>query len=350
MTNTISVIIPFYNSSDFLLDSVKSVLSQSYHDFEIILVDDGSSDNSLLVAKEISRNDSRIKVFTNKNEGPGKARIFGVEKSVGKYVMFLDSDDFLVNDALEKIANAFVKNNVDAVRFHGRYYPSGKILEKMECEKKIHILSKSDIDAYISMSDKLSSMCFQAYKRELLDGMQIKRKILYCEDYLINQYVYSKNRRILVMKDPLYEYRINEKSTTRNTDDKKIISNISDRLYVCCETLRFIDNSCLDENNKAIARGYQIERIRREITRYFKEYRVKQADVKHILHKEDFYSVLSKIKQNDIDLFVKKIKFTERMKTAKIVKKIYEDDIYAITKYAKICYIYSKMKKWCKII
>lgn len=112
-TPKISIIMPVYNGSDYLNDSIKSVLNQTFKDFELICVNDSSIDNSLEILNKFSNIDDRIKVFTKENAGPGEAINYGVEKSNGKYLCFLDQDDLYKNVYLEKMYNKIVETKTD---------------------------------------------------------------------------------------------------------------------------------------------------------------------------------------------------------------------------------------------
>ena len=110
----ISVIMPIYNDEEKIYDSINSVLSQSLTDIELICVDDGSTDNSLRILKSLAEKDDRIRVFSQKNQGSGKARNKGISEAKGEYIAFLDSDDQMVdNDALNQLYTEAKKNNVD---------------------------------------------------------------------------------------------------------------------------------------------------------------------------------------------------------------------------------------------
>ena len=110
-----SIIMPCYNSSKTLIDSVDSVLNQSYKNVELIVVDDGSTDNSLEILNNIK--DERVKLFKQGNKGPGCARNFGINKSTGDYILFCDSDDLLKNDIIEKINKITDFQKYDVVLF-----------------------------------------------------------------------------------------------------------------------------------------------------------------------------------------------------------------------------------------
>lgn len=109
----ISVIMPIYNAYDYLRPAMDSVLDQSFRDFELICVDDGSTDKSLEVIKEYQKGDSRIRIVTETNAGPAKARNFGLKKARGEYVAFLDADDFFEPDLLEKLWCIAERDNLD---------------------------------------------------------------------------------------------------------------------------------------------------------------------------------------------------------------------------------------------
>ena len=97
----ISIVIPVYNTEKYLKLSVDSVLSQSYQDWELILVDDGSKDGSGAICDKYASEDSRIKVYHTVNQGVTAARGYGVEQSTGEWICFLDADDTLADDALQ---------------------------------------------------------------------------------------------------------------------------------------------------------------------------------------------------------------------------------------------------------
>ena len=121
-----SIVIPVYNVEQYLKNCVDSVLSQTFTDFELILVDDGSTDNSPLICDEYAKNDARVRVVHKVNGGQSSARNIGVSKAVGEYIVFLDSDDFICkNDFLEKLNKA---DQTDVIIYrYSKYYSDDKI-------------------------------------------------------------------------------------------------------------------------------------------------------------------------------------------------------------------------------
>lgn len=107
----VSIIVPIYNAERYINECIDSVLNQTLTDFELICVVDGSTDNSLNLLEEYS--DSRIRIFTQENRGPGASRNVGMEHATGEYVMFIDADDYLRLDALEKLYNVCEEKSLD---------------------------------------------------------------------------------------------------------------------------------------------------------------------------------------------------------------------------------------------
>ena len=113
----ISIVVPVYNSSNFLRQCLDSILEQTFQDFELLCVDDGSTDNSREILQEYGEKDRRIKIFTRKNDGKGAAaaRNLGLAHAKGKYIQFLDSDDFFARDMLECMVEKAEKLSLDVV-------------------------------------------------------------------------------------------------------------------------------------------------------------------------------------------------------------------------------------------
>ena len=101
VTPKISVIIPVYNTAEYLKEAVGSICNQTCKSLQIIVVDDGSTDSSPEILRQLAKEDSRIEIITRKNSGQGAARNKGLERAVGEYVYFMDSDDILEPDCLE---------------------------------------------------------------------------------------------------------------------------------------------------------------------------------------------------------------------------------------------------------
>ena len=126
MKNDVSIIVPIYNAEKYIKKCVDSLVNQTKKELEIILINDGSTDNTLKILKEYK--DKRIKLFSNKNQGIGKTRNFGISKATSEYIMFCDSDDYYEPNMCELMFNEAEKNDLDIVicDFY-KEYDSGKI-------------------------------------------------------------------------------------------------------------------------------------------------------------------------------------------------------------------------------
>ena len=112
---TVSVIIPVYNAQEGIKQCIDSLLNQSFTDFEIILINDGSTDNSLEVIKKYAADNDFIRVIDKENEGVAKTRNKGIQLANGKYIVFIDNDDFVDSDYLERFYNAIDQEQLDIV-------------------------------------------------------------------------------------------------------------------------------------------------------------------------------------------------------------------------------------------
>ena len=145
----ISVIMPIYNDEEKLNDAINSVLNQTLTEIELICVDDGSTDNSLSILNDFAEKDDRIRVFSQKNQGSGKARNKGISEAKGEYIAFLDSDDQMVdNDALNQLYTEAKKNNVDMASGGIQFVDKGKISYEFSCFKPITELKLRPVGDY----------------------------------------------------------------------------------------------------------------------------------------------------------------------------------------------------------
>jgi len=199
----VSIIIPTYNRGKYIREAIQSVLNQTYQNFEIIVSDDGSTDNTKEVVE--SFNDRRIKYFWNKNSGlPAVARNIGIKKSSGKYIAFLDSDDLWLAKKLEKQINEFEKNeNIGLVCSHRIYFD-----EKKEWIKKININDKDFTFKSLFIRNKVTCSTV-IVKRSIFDNIGLFNectKLQAGEDYEMWLRI-ANSYRIKYIQEPLVKYR-----------------------------------------------------------------------------------------------------------------------------------------------
>lgn len=259
-----SVIVPVYNVSQYLKRCIDSILSQSYGDFELLLVDDGSTDDSGRICDEYAKKDNRIKVFHKKNGGVSSARNKGIDEARGNYVVFVDSDDYILQDRLLQIMK-LSDNNPDMIV---EYYAS-----PADCKYKYKIIDNKDFDIIKNVSVIWTS----AFSNEVLNTHNIRfdENIWHGEDSLFileffnscstvifadeYGYVYEKghedglNVKFQNWENELYVYKkinnISQKILDRLSKEQEETLSISfgqmlrviKAIYKDENTLRFID-------------------------------------------------------------------------------------------------------------
>ena len=202
----ISVIVPVYNEERYLASCLDSILNQSYHFLELIVINDGSKDFSAKIADTYSEHDQRVKSYTFNHEGLSEARNHGVSVATGEYITFVDSDDMLYPGALEEMIKLLKKENGDIVEgrtIRGTDFKHPKIPK----EYKIKVFnSERAIEDLLYQRTLLASVCGKLFKRGLFEDLNFERGIMY-EDLNIIYRIFEKCSKIIVTDFPVYFYR-----------------------------------------------------------------------------------------------------------------------------------------------
>lgn len=228
----ISVIIPIFNAEDYLHVCLNSVLKQTYQNFEIICIDDCSTDSSLEILEYFSQKDSRIKVLKNdSNRGPGYSRNKGLDVACGKYVLFLDADDWFSLDAFEILSNISEKNNLDLLIFENMVYHDE--LQDFEINKNFIDRLENKIFNHFDLDKSDLFLMFNAswnkfYLKSFLDVNNIRfpNENIIHEDYPFFYNVLTSAVRISLINNCLYIKRQNSCSLL-NSGFERIFDNIS---------------------------------------------------------------------------------------------------------------------------
>lgn len=200
----ISVIIPVYNVADYLPRCVETVLSQSYTNLEIILVDDGATDNSGSLCDEYAEKDSRIRVIHKKNGGLSSARNAGLDVCKGDYITFIDSDDWITSDYVDTLFNLLVTNNADmsVASFQVAFSQEDKIESKGINEI---ILGTKDAISYL-LYQKVSTCAYaKLFKSDILSDIRFPEGRLY-EDVVPMYLCFKKSEKIAITNKKIYAY------------------------------------------------------------------------------------------------------------------------------------------------
>lgn len=232
----LSVIIPVYNVENYVEECILSVLNQSVNDMEVIVVDNGSTDNSMKKIKGI--NDKRVKVYSIEQCGVGAARNYGLRVSNGKYVAFMDSDDFLINkNAYHDMINRLEKSNEVFITAKAKYYYEDGTFKSME-KNNNNIFKNKQLPSKEYLLESIKSnriyvvVWLSIYNRSFLidNNLFFKEGILH-EDELFTNKLLLKLDNILLFDEEIYGYRQRKGSIMNQMNEKRI----NDIYYVCLE-------------------------------------------------------------------------------------------------------------------
>lgn len=212
MKKKVSIIVPIYNSEKYIKSCVESLINQTYHNIEILLVDDGSKDNSFNICSDFT--DNRIKIYKKDNGGVSSARNFGLQKATGYYVTFVDSDDLVEKDYVDFLVKAISDDGVDLsiCNFYSH--------TKNKNEFLVDIISQEETFYNILNDTRYSGYVWnKLYKLNIIreNKLSFNEKISVCEDFLFNCYYISYIKRVAYVDSQLYWYNCdNESSATYN--------------------------------------------------------------------------------------------------------------------------------------
>ena len=299
----VSVVVPVYNVQKYLMRCYESIASQTYDNWEAILVDDGSTDDSGKICDQIAEKDERITVVHKKNEGLGLARNHGVSLCNGEYVLFLDSDDYIENDTIEFLLNLAVEYRCDLVI--GNKYYQGKAIDLPlnEGAYRNNEITTEIIPRIIGCNpgnaDQLTpSSCGNLYKRRLFLVNDLwfpsERQIIW-EDLAFNFEYLQVCSSVYLTEKPVYNYCYNGESLTHKYD--------SEKLQKVMKMYRYMKKR-IDDTNMTNLIGDRLENnfighIRTCLkleTYYSKENGVRTAtkNIKRMCEHEDVRAIISK--------------------------------------------------------
>ena len=225
----ISVIIPVYNVEKYLRECLDSVLNQSFDDLEIICVNDGSTDNSLNILKEYHKKDARIKIITQENKGLSSARNTGLEQSTGNYIYFIDSDDYIENNALSEVYNLAESKDLDMVIF--KLLPfyddtKEKVIKPYQEMEFLKEIVGENVFNFRNLGMKMYNLAVTVqgvlFKRELISNLRFPEGLIFEDNVFFTEAVLNANR-ILFYDKHLCNYRLRKGSII---DSKKNFSDI----------------------------------------------------------------------------------------------------------------------------
>ena len=217
----ISVIVPVYNVEEYLKQCLDSILEQTFSNYEVILVNDGSTDSSGLICQEYAENDTRIRYFEKENGGLSDARNYGIEQAQGEYLTFVDSDDFLDASHLSVLYNALVNNDADIsianyanyqtstatfyLHTFGDYYE--KIYTSEELIDDLSFLERNDLS--------FSTIWGSLYKKRVFSFLRFPKGVI-GEDVALIYKMYTQVDKIVYVHKDTYIYRENDSGISKS--------------------------------------------------------------------------------------------------------------------------------------
>ena len=216
-TPEISIIIPGYNVQEYMDGCLESVITQTFGDFECICVDDGSTDDTGAIMDFFAQRDTRLRVIHQENGGLSNARNVGLDNARGKYIYFLDSDDYLHPQALEILHSFITMHDVDIVscvyiKTAQKYLNNFKWIDVTGIKTQ---LVDKPLDAFIKRKIVKTGVQFKIYKRDVIGNLRFIEGIKF-EDVPFTTVLFSKAKSLLITNAPIYYYATNPNSIMRS--------------------------------------------------------------------------------------------------------------------------------------
>lgn len=317
----VSIIIPVFNAEQYLSQCIESLIKQTYKNIEIILVNDGSTDNSLEICKKYGAKDNRIKIYSIKNSGVSIARNKGVSISSGKYITFVDSDDWVETNMLEFAIMKLKETESDIViwSYFKNYYNDELMLslipggDQVFEENKDILYLKSIYSMYgeekVAESVSAGTVWGKLYTRDFIikNNLKFNPSLTRSQDTVFSINAFSHAKKISYFDKSLYHYRINNSSTTSGTrfiqDTQKPFNLLLDEFEF------FIEKN--DKNNKSYedaldARTIQVLMWHLEHNYFHNEFPKgifqRRKEIIKLINKEPYRSALLNARYNQLPL------------------------------------------------
>lgn len=224
----ISIIIPVYNVSRFLLRSVASVLAQSYQNIELILVDDGSTDGSSVMCDDLALTDTRIRVVHQTNAGASVARRVGIFEAKGKYLAFVDADDVVEHDYIERLYHALTEHNTMIAACDFIIHRENEAVSIVHSEDS-RILNDQELHLRFFRYE-FWGFGGKIYRREVFDGIYFPEATIN-EDYVVMAQLFQRYKQMAYMPVQLYHYIKHEGSLSNKKLSKRMMEEWTNKLW-----------------------------------------------------------------------------------------------------------------------
>lgn len=253
MKDLISVIVPVYKVEKYIHRCIDSILNQTYKNLEIILVEDGSPDNCGKICDEYAKKDKRVKVIHKENGGVSSARNVGLDNATGKYLTFIDADDYVNEYYCQILLETLIEKNVDCVvcGYNRIYNPENK-LEKITAKRSYEIEGEEIIETILSAQSGLGFVTMKLWKRDKIKNVRFNEEIVVAEDALFTLQASKYIKNMYIINKDIYNYIFNDVSAVRkyNKDyanrylkSMQITQKYIEENYGCCDAvLQMLNN------------------------------------------------------------------------------------------------------------
>jgi len=314
-----SIIIPVYNTEKYIIRCLESIKNQTYKNYEVICIDDGSKDNSFKLMKEFAKDNKQFNVLSKKNSGPSDTRNIGIEKATGDYICFLDSDDYLDKNFLKKIESKIKKDLPDVIKIRYQEFNEENInnLEK----ENIKIVNEKGKDALIKFITNnypidipwLYLYSLKYWKQNNFSFIKGK----FHEDFGLIPLAILNANKVTTINDAIYYYMVQRKGSTMSTNDLKFKLQKTDDVIFHYQNLEkeINSNKNLNKKEKDIINHYLENTVIAKIcllpNKYLKEYKqkLKATNIFKVDFKSNIKYIIKKIILNlNIKIYYKIIK------------------------------------------
>ncbi|EHQ91862.1 glycosyltransferase family 2 protein [Desulfosporosinus youngiae] len=316
----ISVVVPVYNVEKYIAECLESLVNQTFKDIEIIIVDDGSPDNSAKIYKEYAALDSRVKVIEKKNAGVSEARNTGIDNAIGDFLMFVDSDDWMELNGCEILYNEYLRSGADMIVADAYSITNGNkrtnriFKEDFVTEERNFIqqyqaacigYGYNPAPAVRSNVSGLGSPWNKLYSRKIIVENNLRYdsyvKGIY-DDNLFTLYYLDKVKKISYIAKPVYNYRILEQSLTQSYKSNTL--DISRRIFE-----RISGFIAQQDDKKKFEKPfylYVIRRLSAELSAYYfsknsdKSFRESLKELKKMIHTDPYWSAIKNVESSKL--------------------------------------------------
>lgn len=292
----ISIIVPVYNVEKYLARCLDSILAQTFTDFELIAVDDGSPDNCGKILDEYALKDERVKVIHKENGGVSSARNAGLDAAIGEYIGFVDPDDTIFPDMYEHLYNEAVTGNYDIVQCGCvQVNEAGEVIQNFACNEEKEYTNTDEMLCDFFKCIITNNVWSKVFKSKLFKNIRYRQELRIAEDKLFVHDCLVKTNRLKVTKECKYRYLISESSVIHSEINEKIF----DDLNVIDELQK------LYKNNKHVLRSFHEDKAKVILNIIFK-----------VLMSQKFFEKLPELKKRVLNVkeIILKGKFSKKEK------------------------------------